>query len=33
LKAYPTTSYSSNAHELLEGYGIKTGGGVIDSEG
>ncbi len=32
LKMYPRASWSSNAHELLEGYGIKTGGGVIDSE-
>ncbi|MBT7068103.1 MAG: tetratricopeptide repeat protein [Verrucomicrobia bacterium] len=32
LKAYPKTSWSARAHEMLESYGVKTGGGVGDGE-
>ncbi len=32
LKAYPKTSWSARAHEMLEAYGVKTGGGVVDGE-
>jgi len=32
LKAYPKTSWSARAHEMLESYGVKTGGGVVDGE-
>jgi tetratricopeptide (TPR) repeat protein len=32
LKAYPKTSWSARAHEMLEAYGVKTGGGVVDSK-
>ena len=32
LKAYPKTSWSSRAHQMLEEYGVKTGGGVVDGE-
>jgi tetratricopeptide (TPR) repeat protein len=32
LKAYPKTSWSARAHEMLEAYGVKTGGAVVDSE-
>jgi len=31
LKAYPETSWSARAHEMLESYGVNTGGGVVDS--
>jgi len=30
LKLYPKTGESSKAHQLLEGYGIATGGGLLD---
>jgi len=30
LKMYPKSGEASQAHQLLEGYGIKTGGGVMD---
>ncbi len=30
LKHYPKSDASSKAHQLLEGYGIKTGGGLVD---
>jgi TolA-binding protein len=30
LKMYPKSPESSKAHQLLEGYGIATGGGVLD---
>ena len=32
LKAYPSTEWSSRAHQMLEAYGVKTGGGVVDGE-
>jgi tetratricopeptide (TPR) repeat protein len=32
LKAYPKTTWSSRAHQMLEAYGVKTGGGVVDGE-
>lgn len=32
LKVYPKSGEASAAHQLLEGYGIKTGGGVIDED-
>jgi len=32
LKAYPKTQWSARAHEMLEAYGVKTGGGVVDGE-
>ena len=32
LKMYPKSSASSQAHQILEDYGISTGGGVIEEE-
>jgi len=32
MKKYPNSGASSNAHQLLEKYGIRTGGGVIDED-
>lgn len=32
LKLYPKSAPSSKAHQLLEGYGIATGGGLLDEE-
>ncbi len=32
LKIYPKSGESSKAHQLLEGYGIDTGGGLVDSQ-
>ncbi|MDP6491440.1 MAG: tetratricopeptide repeat protein, partial [Kiritimatiellia bacterium] len=32
LKAYPKSQWSTRAHEMLEAYGVKTGGGVVDGE-
>ncbi len=32
LKLYPKSAESSKAHQLLEGYGIATGGGLLDEE-
>lgn len=32
LKAYKTSREASQAHQLLEGYGVATGGGVFDEE-
>lgn len=33
MRAYPKSDASSRAHQLLEKYGVKTGGGVADTEG
>ena len=30
MKKYPKSIQSSYAHQLLEKYGIETGGGVVD---
>jgi tetratricopeptide (TPR) repeat protein len=32
LKAYPKSQWSARAHEMLEAYGVKTGGAVVDGE-
>jgi tetratricopeptide (TPR) repeat protein len=32
IKKYPKHQVSSQAHQMLEAYGIKTGGGVIENE-
>jgi tetratricopeptide (TPR) repeat protein len=32
LKAYKTSPEASKAHQLLEGYGVATGGGVFEEE-
>ena len=32
LKAYPKSQWASRAHQMLEAYGVKTGGGVVDGE-
>ena len=32
LKAYPKTQWASRAHQMLEAYGVKTGGAVVDGE-
>jgi tetratricopeptide (TPR) repeat protein len=33
LKVYPKAPESSHAHQMLEEFGIATGGGVVDEEG
>ena len=30
MKAYPSTSYASSAHQMLEDLGLKSGGGVAE---
>ena len=32
LKVYPNSQASSNAHQLLERYGVDTGGGVTEEQ-
>jgi hypothetical protein len=30
MKAYPSSGYASNAHQMLEDLGLKSGGGVAE---